>query len=292
MKPAAFKYHVATSTAEAADLLATLDGEVRVLAGGQSLVPLMNFRLAQPDHLIDLNRVQELAYVRRTNGAVAVGALARQSSVERSEEVRASVPLLAEALTFVAHPPIRHRGTVVGSLAHADPAAEMPAVALALDARITLRGAAGERSIPAHEFFLGPFETAVREGELVTEVSYPSAQTSTGFAFVEFVRRHGDFAIAGAAVTLTMAGDRVEDSRIALCGVGPRPLRAEAGEKCLRGEIATEELVVAAADAAVEGLEPSADIHGSSAYRVRVARVQVRKALTLAIDRAQHGGRA
>jgi CO/xanthine dehydrogenase FAD-binding subunit len=286
VKPAPFAYHAATTTAEATALLAELRGEGRILAGGQSLVPLMNFRLAQPEHVVDINPIEELAYVRRDDGRLAIGATARQAAVERSDDAR-RVPLLVEALHWVAHPPVRHRGTVVGSIAHADPAAELPCVALTLDARLTLTSAAGERRLAADEFFLGPFDTALEPGELLKEVSFPLSAPGSGHAFVEFARRHGDFAIAGAAVALRLDGGRIAEAAIGLCGVGPAPLRARAAEEQLRGQVAYEELLVAAAQAAVEGLQPASDIHGNREYRIGVARAQVRKALTLALERAK-----
>jgi len=278
-----------TTTAEATSLLAELAEGGRILAGGQSLLPLMNFRLAQPEHLVDINPVEELAYVRRGDGNVHVGALTRQAAVERSEEARRATPLLVDALRYVAHPPIRHRGTVVGSIAHADPAAELPAVALALGARITAASSSGERSIEADDFFLGPFETALRPGELLTEVSFPVAAQGSGHGFSEFARRHGDFAIAGAAAVVELEGGRIRSARIALCGVGPCPLRASSAEERLTGEVPDAEVIRAAADAAVEDLRPGQDIHGSSDYRVRVARVQVRRAISAAVERARGG---
>lgn len=290
MKPASFEYHLPTTLDETTAILAQLGDEGRILAGGQSLVPLMNFRLALPDHLVDINRVAELAFIREEAGCVAVGAIARQAQVETSALVRGKVPLLADALRWVAHPPIRHRGTVAGSIAHADPAAELPAVALALDARITATGAGGSREITAQDFFVGPFESALRVGELVAKVSYPVAPAGQGCGFAEFTRRHGDFAIAGAAATVTPAGDGIGDARIVLCGVGPRPLRAGEAEAVLkRAGRASAQDIADAAEAAVAGLEPSGDIHGSSEYRVRVARQQVRIAITTAVERARVG---
>jgi carbon-monoxide dehydrogenase medium subunit len=289
LKPAPFAYHPVTTIAEATSLLAELAEDGRILAGGQSLLPLMNFRLAQPEHLVDINPVEELAYVRRGDGNVHVGAMTRQATVERSEEARRATPLLADALRYVAHPPIRHRGTVVGSIAHADPAAELPAVALALGARITAASSSGERSIEADDFFLGPFETALRPGELLTEVSFPVAVHGSGHGFSEFARRHGDFAIAGAAAVVELEGGRIRSARIALCGVGPRPLRASAAEERLTSEVPDAEVIRAAADAAVEDLRPGEDIHGSSDYRVQVARVQVRRAISAAVERARGG---
>jgi CO/xanthine dehydrogenase FAD-binding subunit len=289
MKPAAFEYHRPESLEEAIEVLGRLGDEGRILAGGQSLVPLMNFRLAQPEHVVDVNWLGELDYVRAEDGTVRVGALARQSAVERNAAVAAQVPLLREALGFVAHPPIRHRGTLVGSVAHADPAAELPSVALALDATVTVRGAGGDRQIAAKDFFLGPFETAIEPGELATEVAFATAAPGTGYGFVEFARRHGDFAIAGAGVTLALRDGKVADPRVVLCGVGPTPLRAEAAERALDGAAPGEETIAAAAEAAVEGIEPPADMHGGTRYRIGVARAQVRRAIVKALDRAEGG---
>jgi CO/xanthine dehydrogenase FAD-binding subunit len=289
MKPAAFSYHRPESAEEAVEVLARLGDEGRILAGGQSLVPLMNFRLAQPEHIVDINRLTELDYVRAENGTLRIGALARQSAVETEAAVAERVPLLREALGFVAHPPIRHRGTLVGSVAHADPAAELPAVALALDATVTVRGAGGERQIAARDFFLGPFETALEPGELATEVAFPAAAPGSGYGFAEFARRHGDFAIAGAGVTLELRDGKIAAPRVVLCGVAPTPLRAAAAERALDGAAPSEETIAAAADAAVEGIEPPADMHGGTKYRIGVARAQVRRAIAKARDRAEGG---
>jgi carbon-monoxide dehydrogenase medium subunit len=252
----------------------------------------MNFRLAQPEHLVDINPIEELAYIRRDDGSLAVGALARQSAVEHSDEARTHVPLLVEALESVAHPPIRHRGTVVGSIAHADPAAELPSVALALGAQVTITSASGARTVGADEFFLGPFETVLEPGEFVTEVAFRIPAAGSGYAFSEFARRHGDFAIAGAAVNLAFDGDRIADAAIVMCSVGPLPIRAQAAEEVLRGEAPDDELLAAAADRAVEGLSPGADIHGGGDYRVGVARAQVRRGLARALERARGGARS
>jgi CO/xanthine dehydrogenase FAD-binding subunit len=287
MKPSAFEYHRPGSVAEAVEVLGQLDDEGRILAGGQSLVPLMNFRLAQPTHVVDINRLGDLDYIRAEDGAVRVGALARQSTVESHPAVAERVPLLAEALSLVAHPSIRHRGTVVGSVTHADPAAELPSVVLALDATMTLRGASGERRVPARDFFLGPFETAIEPGELAVEIAFPTSAPATGYAFEEFARRHGDFAIAGAAVTLTLDDGLVAEPRIVLCGVGPVPLRATAAEASLDGTTADEAAIEAAGVAALEGVEPPGDMHGGTRYRIGVARAQVRRAIAQAVERAK-----
>lgn len=292
MKPAPFEYHLPEDVGQATALLGELGDDGRILAGGQSLLPLMNFRLAQPEHIVDINGLGELDYIRREDGSLAVGAIARQSAVELSGHTRSEVPLLYEALQSVAHPPVRHRGTVVGSVAHADPAAELPAVAVALGAQVTMTGASGSRSVGAEDFFLGPFETVVEPGELVTEVSFPLARPGEGTAFTEFARRHGDFAVAGAAVRLGLEEDRVAGASIVLCAVGPRPMRAAEAERLLEGRVPDADLIEAAARAAAQAVEPGADIHGGTEYRRGVTRSEVRRALSLAVERARGGASA
>jgi CO/xanthine dehydrogenase FAD-binding subunit len=286
MKPPPFTYHAPATGREVVATLAGLGEEGRVLAGGQSLVPLMNFRLAQPAHLVDINRVDELDYLRREDGALAIGARARQSALEREEAAR-SVPLLAEAGALVAHPAIRHRGTVCGSVAHADPAAELPAAFLAQGGEAVLRGPGGERRVPFADLFQGPFTTAVGPGELLTEVRAELWPDRTGHAFVEFARRDGDFAIAGAAVLLHLDGAIVDRAAIALCGVAPTPVRAGGAEEALAGQEPGDEVIAEAVEASVRGLTPASDLHGGTDYRVRVARACVRRALRLALARAR-----
>lgn len=291
MKPAPFAYHGARTTTEAVALLGEFRDGGRVLAGGQSLVPLMNFRLARPSHLIDINRVDELDYIRHTDGLIAIGARTRQAAAERSPLIREQAPLLAEALAWVGHEPIRHRGTVVGSIAHADPAAEIPAVALAMDGEVTAVSLRGERVIAAADFFRGPFLIALEPGELVTELRLRPWPPGTGYAFLEFARRHGDFAIAGAGVLLHLGPGGVERAAVVLCGVADTPVRARAAEDRLRGHPPTPEVLAAAADAAVADLTPPGDVHGSPEYRRTVARAYVRRALARALERARRGGR-
>jgi aerobic carbon-monoxide dehydrogenase medium subunit len=276
MKPAPFTYHRPAGTGEAVDMLASLSDDASVLAGGQSLVPLMNFRVAQPAHLVDINFVDELDYIRVDDGWLAIGARTRQATVERSGEVARAAPLLSEALRSVAHAPVRHRGTVVGSIAHADPAAELPAVLLVLDGEVVLRGPGGERRVPAAGFFAGPLMTARAADELVTEIRIPAANgDGGGHALAEFSRRHADFAVAGAAV----AGGAV-----ALFGVAGTPVRAARAEELLAGGADAPAADVAAA--ATDDLQPVSDVHGGSAYRRRVARACVERALR----RASGGG--
>jgi aerobic carbon-monoxide dehydrogenase medium subunit len=275
MKPAPFTYHRATSAKEAVDMLAAAGDEGSVLAGGQSLVPLMNFRVAQPAHLVDINYVDELDYVRVDGGFLAIGARTRQATLERSGEVATAAPLLGEAIRSVAHPPVRHRGTVVGSVVHADPAAELPACLLALDGEVVLAGPGGERRVAARDFFAGPLMTAKATGELATEIRVPLARNGDGGgqALVEFSRRHADFAVAGAAVS---------GGAIALFGVADTPVRATDAEQRLAGGADPAEV----AEAATADLHPNDDVHGDAAYRRRVARACVERAIL----KARNGG--
>lgn len=291
MKPAPFSYHAPETTAEAVSLLGRLGEGARVLAGGQSLVPLMNFRLAQPTDLVDLRRVRELDYIRADGDGLVIGALARQSALERSAEAASAAPLLVEAVGLCAHPPIRHRGTVCGSVAHAEPAAELPAALLAQGADVVASGPGGDRTIPIGEFLRGAFTTSLEPGELVREVRVARWPAGTGHAFVEYSRRHGDFAIAGAAVLVRLEGGAVAQAAIALCGVAETAVRQKAAEAALVGTDGGAAAVDAAAEAAIRDLTPTADIHGTPEYRRRVARTCVRRALATAVDRAKGGAR-
>ena len=288
MKPAPFAYHRPATLDEALALLAEHGGEAKPLAGGQSLIPAMNFRLARPAVLVDLNRVAELGYVRAGRDGLQIGAMTRQRAVERSDAVRSAAPLLAEAMPFIAHPQIRNRGTVGGSLAHADPAAELPAVMLALEARFRARGPQGERWIPAGEFFTGILETALGPDELLLEVVVPKSPARTGYAFAELARRRGDYALVGVAarVTLDRRG-RCQAARITLFSVGDGPVLAAAAAAMLDGQEPSLEAMRAAADAAAQrDIDPPSDIHASAAYRRRLAAVLTRRALQRAVERA------
>jgi len=287
MKPAPFDYFAPATLDEALALLAEHGGDAKPLAGGQSLLPAMNFRLARPAVLVDLNRISELAYVRAESG-VAIGAMTRQRVVERSDVVARAAPLLAEALPSIAHPQIRNRGTVGGSIAHADPSAELPAVVLALEARFRAQGSTGERSIPAAEFFKGMLETALAPGELLIEIALPPLPARSGTAFLEVARRHGDYALVGVAgvVTLDPRG-RCQSARIACLSVGDGPVLLSEAGKLLAGQSPSEELLRAAADAAAtRDIDPPSDIHASAAYRRQLARVLTRRALARAFERA------
>lgn len=288
MKPAPFEYHRPASADEALALLAEHGYDAKLLAGGQSLVPAMNFRLAQPAVLIDLNRVQGLDYVTQPDGALRIGAMTRQSAVERSPLVAARASLLAEALPFVAHAQIRNRGTVGGSIAHADPAGELGAVMLALDARFHLRRPNGARTVAASEFYTGLFGTALEADEMLAEVEVPAAAPRMGWAFDEVARRHGDYALAGLAAWVEVDDDgRCTDARVALLGVGDAPLLAREAAAALVGRHPTEEAVRDAAEAASQrDVDPPGDIHASPAYRRQLTQVLVRRVLPRAFARA------
>lgn len=291
MKPAPFAYHRPTTAAEAAGLLADLGDTAKVLAGGQSLVPMLALRLAVFEHLVDVSRVDELRGIERTDGSVRIGAGTTQASVERSTEVAAAVPLLARATPFIGHFQIRNRGTVGGSLAHADPAAEYPAVALALDAEFDVLGASGARTVPAGEFFTGLWTTAVGDDELLTAVRFPVWSGRCGFAVREFARRSGDFAIAGAAVAVELTDDdRVRRCGIGLLGLGSTPERAVAAEAAATGTPVGELDPDEVGRLVVSGLEaiPS-DLHGSADYRRRVGANIAAAAWQAAVEEARRG---
>lgn len=288
MKPAAFEYEDPRTVEEALDLLAVHGDECKVIAGGQSLVPLMNFRLARPSRLIDINGIEPLSGIARDGGDLSIGALARHRDVEHSTLIAEGWPLLAEAIKWVGHPQIRNRGTIGGSVAHADPAAELPAVFAAMDATFEVRSKRGSRTLAWDDFFRSEFTTSVEPDELVVGVHVPAQDRSAGAAFVEFARRHGDFALGGAAVTLKLGStgqcDRVT---IALVAAGPKPLRAKAAEDALRGTKVDDRSIRAAADMAIEGVHPTSDLHGSAEYRAKLLRVMVQRALSTAAERAR-----
>jgi carbon-monoxide dehydrogenase medium subunit len=290
MKPPAFDYVAVTSTEEALAELARHGDDAKLLAGGQSLMPILNMRLAAPGRLVDLNRVGSLSYISERGDGVAIGAMTRQRVVERSPLVAERVPLLAAALPWVGHTPIRNRGTVGGSLAHADPAAELPGVAVCLDARFTIRGPAGERRIGAGDFFRGYLATAVGPAELLTEVWFPARPPGSGWAWIEFARRHGDYALVGVAAMVRLDGSVVREARLALIGVGAVPARAFAAERIVAGAPLSRESMAAAAESVRRSIEPDADVHASAAYRRHLAGVLAVRALSAAADDARARG--
>jgi carbon-monoxide dehydrogenase medium subunit len=287
MKLPSVEYEAPTTTAEAVGLLAEHQDEASVLAGGQSLIPLLALRLARPAVLIDINGVTELSGISRSNGHLAIGAMTREYQAEESAAVAGDVPLLAAALPLIGHEAIRSRGTIGGSLAHADPAGELPAVALALDAEFVLRGRARGRVIQAADWFQGYLTTARRPEELLTEIRFPVAAPGTGVTFQEVTRRHGDFAIVGLAAQLTLAADRtIIDARLAFSGVADVPVRAAEAEALLIGERPADVVFEEAARVATAGIDPPADLHGSAEYRKKIAAALVRRGLREAAHNA------
>lgn len=292
MKPPRFEYLAPTSLEEALALLAEHGDGAKVLAGGQSLVPLLNFRLVRPAFLVDLNEIPGLAYIRQDNRHVAIGALTRQRAVETSAVIRERVPLMADAMPQIGHTQIRNRGTIGGSLAHADPAAELPAVVAALEGQLVVRSARGERVLRPEEFFVAYLTTAIEPTELVVEVRLPVAPERTGTAFLEVSRRHGDFALVGVAASVTLDESGVcTRCAIALTGVGPTPVVARDAARQLIGTKPTPEALEDVGRRAAAGLQPDGDLHASSQYRKHVAGVLTRRALAQAVERAKGPGR-
>lgn len=288
MKPAPFEYYRPRTLDETLALLDHFGDDAKPLAGGQSLIPAMNFRLATPSVLVDLNEVEELGYIKGGSSTLSIGGMTRQRQVERSPLVRRTAPLITETMPFVAHPAIRNRGTIGGSLAHADPAAELPAVTMALSATFIVASKAGNREVPAQKFFTGLFSTSVQAGELLTEIRVPAAAGGSGYAFQELSRRHGDFALVGVAVMVEVNQGLCSDVRIALLSVGDRPMLAEHAMQILTGQEPSAESIRAAADAAAtRDIDPPSDIHASARYRRQLANVLTRRALQQAFDRAR-----
>lgn len=287
MKPPSFAYHNPTTTEEAWDLLQHYGGDAKVLAGGQSLLPLLNFRLSYPTALVDINRITALSYIQHQPGQLRIGALTRQRTIEFSALVREHLPLLSEATTLVGHLPIRTRGTMGGSLAHADPAAEYPAVATAVEAELVVQGPRGQRTLRPEEFFISYLTTALAPDKVLVEVRFLIPPRTSGWAFAEFARRHGDFALVGVAALLDAKGKRCRRARLATAGVGPTPLRLQAAEQILEQEGLTEQSIEAAAVQAAELVEPQSDLHASAEFRRHLTQVLTRRALRQASARSQ-----
>jgi carbon-monoxide dehydrogenase medium subunit len=291
LKPSAFEYHAPTNVDDAVKLLADLGDGAKVLAGGQSLVPMLSLRLAYFDHLVDIARIPELQGIRVDADSVTIGATTIDSDIESNAEVAAKVPLLTKVTPYIGHFQIRNKGTVGGSIAHADPAAEYPAVALALDAEIEAVSPRGRRTIAAKDFFVGFWTSALEADELLVSVKFPAWSGRTGFAVKEFARRHGDFALAGALVGVQLgAGDVIERATVTLLSMGPTPLRARAAEEALTGSAATAVAADEIGRLAVSDLtEVPSDLHGSADYRKRVGGAMVERALREAIEEATRG---
>jgi carbon-monoxide dehydrogenase medium subunit len=288
MKPAPFEYHAPESLGDVTALLAEHGDEGKVLAGGQSLVPMLALRLTRFEHIVDLNRVDELRGVSRSNGTLTVKAMTTQRTVEHDTEAGEAVPLLAEAIPLIGHFQIRNRGTVGGSIAHADPASELPAVALALDADLEVTGANGTRTVPASDFFVGTWTTTVGEDEILSAVHFPVWSGRTGFAVEEVARRSGDFALAGVVAAIELDGDdTIRRSAISFLGMAPTPVRAGQAEAALAGRAPTRDELDEVGRLAVADTDPTADVHASAEYRKHVGAHLVVRALDRALGAAR-----
>jgi carbon-monoxide dehydrogenase medium subunit len=290
VKPAAVKYARAGDSKEAIALLHQHGFDAKLLAGGQSLIPLLSFRLARPTILVDLNPATGLDYIREENGHLVIGAMTRQRTLETSPLVREAIPLVPEALRFVGHVTIRNRGTIGGSLAHADAAAELPTAVIALGGELVVEGPGGSRTIGAEDFFVGPFTSAMEHDEILAAVRLPRLAPGTQVAVEELARRHGDFAIvtAMAAIALDASG-RVEDVRLALGGAHSVPLRLAESESVLRGIVPSETTIEAAAAAAANAVRPLEDIHAPVEYRRDMSALMIKRAVNKAVNRAKEG---
>ena len=286
MKPAAFDYVVAESVDAAVAALAAADGEAKILAGGQSLVPMLNFRLLRPAILVDINRIPELAFIEERPDNIAIGALTRHQRLETSPVIAAHLPVVAEAMRHVAHLAIRNRGTIGGSLSHADPAAELPMLALLLDATLQIASSAGQRTVRARDFFLGPLTVDLGSDEMVTRITISKLPPATGWGFAEVARRSGDFALAAAATTMTLRDGTITEARIAMTGIDETAKRASEAEALLNRRKLTPDLIDAAVAAVRASVTPPTDLHASSDYRRHLIGVLVGRALADAWRRA------
>ncbi|MDA2935406.1 xanthine dehydrogenase family protein subunit M [Acidobacteria bacterium AH-259-D05] len=285
MKPPKFDYQDPDTVEEALDLLQQYGYDAKILAGGQSLVPLMNFRLARPEVLIDINKIKDLDYVRETDGKLAIGAMTRQSILEFSETIRSKCGLLAESAELIGHPQTRNRGTVGGSIAHADPTAELTAIARALDAEMKIRSQEGERTVSAEDFFLSVMTTTLEPTEMLVEVQFPVLTSSTGWAFEEFVLRHGDFAVVGVTATVTLDAREVcTDARLAAIGVDEIAFRDPAIEELLKGEKISDSLLEEVGSQLSEKVDPFDDLHASAQQRKHLAGVLAKRAVKKAAE--------
>ena len=285
MKLPSFDYACPTTITEAIALLATHGGEAKPIAGGQSLVPMLAFRLTAPMLLVDLRKLSELRHIKIADAGVTLGAMVRWRDILNEPALRQAQPLLVAAVEYIAHYQIRNRGTVGGSLAHADPAAELPGIAVTCAADIVARGGAGSRVIAAADFFRGALITALQPDEIVTEIRFPAWPRQRRYGFREFARRRGDFALAAAAVTFDEVEQKFRNVRVGAIGVGDRPIRLGAAERALEGGAMTQAAIASCAAAAAAAADPADDIHASGAYRKTLIEVMVERALRDAVDR-------
>ncbi len=287
MKPPAFEYVRPANLAEALAALGRHGAKGKILAGGQSLIPMMNLRLARPEVLIDINRLPDMSEIKLEGSELAIGALARHSSLYESALVAQHCPLMSEAYRHVAHKPIRNRGTLGGNLSHADPASEMPAVILALEATLLAKSAKGERKIAAKDFFQGPLTTALKPDEMLTQVRLPAAAPKQGYAFEEEATRKGDFAMAAVAVTLTVSGGVCSQVAIAVAGMGDRAVRLDKAEAALKGKAIDPAAIAQAAAVAKSGVTPDSSYHADAEFKRDLVEALTSRALARALERCK-----
>lgn len=288
MKPAPFEYYDPVSKEEVFKLLDKFDDDAKLLAGGQSLIPMMNFRLAKPKVLIDINKLNELDFIREENGCICIGALTRECSIEKSELIKSKIPILSEAVKYIAHLPIRNKGTLGGSIAHADPSAELCLMMIALDAQIKIESSQDARWVNAEEFFMTYLTTVVQPHELITEIKIPIPPVKTIHSFQTLSRRAGDFAIVSAAVMIEFDKDgKCKNAKIALGSVSPTPFRATEAENMLIGKKLDEKLITSVAETAAEGSDPDTDLQSSEDYKREMANIFTKKGLMQVFERFQ-----
>ena len=286
MIPGKFDYFAPTSLDEAVSLLAEHGDDAKILAGGQSLIPAMRYRLALPEKLIDINNIDGMRYIREDNGHLAIGAMTREVALEDSEVIQTRYPLLADAAEVIADPVVRNQATVGGNIAHSDPANDHPAVMLAYGAEIIVIGPNGTRAIQIDDFFTGLFENSMKDDEILTEIRIPRPAAGSGTAYLKIERKVGDYAISAVAVNLTMDGDTCTAARIGLTNVSPVPMRATNAEQALIGKSLTDEVINAAGDAAAAECDPSADLRGTPEYKRDVTRILTIRTIKKAMERA------
>ena len=286
MIPREFEYHAPKSIPDALGLLKRFGDEAKLLAGGHSLLPMMKMRFAQPEHLIDLSRIPELKGIRESGGTLHIGAMTTENELIWSKLLQEKCPLLVEGARLVSDPQVRYKGTIGGDISHGDPGNDHPALMLALGASFVLKAASGERVVPADGFFVGAYETLMKQGEIMTEIRIPVPAPGTGYCYSKLKRKIGDFATAAAAVTLRMKGETVQEVAIALTNLGPTPLKARVAEDALRGKVLTDTSIAQAADLAMSICDPAADQRGDAEYKTAMAGEMTQRALRTARSRA------
>ena len=286
MIPPSFEYHRPSTVDEAIGLLSSLGSEAKILAGGHSLLPMMKLRFAQPEHLVDINRIPELKGVRVIGDDIVIGAMTSENAIIADPALNEKVPLLPEAAKLIADPIVRNRGTIGGDIAHGDPANDHPAIALACDAVMTIAGPEGIRQVSASDFFLGTYWTALEENDILTAITMKAFPTGAGYSYKKLKRKIGDWATAACAVVVSLSGGKIDHVRITLTNLGPTALRAHDAEEVLLGQTATTDLIKQAADRAMAICDPAEDLRGDPEYKTAMAGQMVQRAISEALSRA------